>query len=80
MRCSHCFTFSMVDLDEQGSCTISPKSVSLPPGTPEWIDENLVRHTIETWQPFLRQPLTPDAALAVVLNFSELLDAAVEGD
>lgn len=80
MRFSSCFMFSMIDLDEQFDPSLVPASMSLPPGTPDWISKELVSETIMTWQPFSRQPLTPDAALTVLLSFCELLHIAEEGD
>ena len=50
--------------------------VIVPPGAPGWVSESLIRVTIETWQPFTTQSLTPDDALAMLINVGELLEVA----
>ena len=49
--------------------------VALPPGTPGWVSEELIRRTIETWQPLMDKKMTTDDALAMLVNISQLYDA-----
>lgn len=44
----------------------------LPPGTPAWITPELVRLTLETWQPFYHDSLTTDAAVTILLSAGRL--------
>jgi len=53
----------------------SELQVIVPPGAPSWVTESLIRITIETWQPFANRPLTPEDALAMLINIGQLYDA-----
>ncbi len=44
----------------------------LPPGTPDWITPDLVRLTIETWQPYYLDSLTGEEAVMMLLNVGRL--------
>lgn len=46
--------------------------VNVPDGVPEWITPELVRATMETWQPFYCAPLTPDDAVVILTNVGRL--------
>lgn len=48
----------------------------VPPGAPGWVSESLICITIETWQPHADRPLTPDDALAMLINVGELFVVA----
>ena len=48
----------------------------VPSGAPGWVSESLIRTTIETWKPFANRPLTPDDALAMLINVAELFVVA----
>ena len=49
--------------------------VRTPAGSPNWITEELIAQTRETWQPFSERPLTPEDALAMLINVGELFEA-----
>ena len=55
-----------------------------PPGprereaSPEWITDDLLRETLETWQPYYRERLTVEDAKEMLLNVGRLSDAIVE--
>jgi hypothetical protein len=52
-----------------------PESQAIvPPGAPGWVSESLIRTTLEVWQPFANRPLTPDDALAMLINISQLFE------
>lgn len=44
-----------------------------PPGTPKWISDELLMHTVDVWQPFYSRSLQPEDALEMILNVSQLL-------
>ena len=50
-------------------------AVALPPGIPAWIKAELVRDTIETWQPYYPDPLTVNDAIEILQNVGHLFDA-----
>jgi hypothetical protein len=45
---------------------------SVPPGTPSWITAPLIELTIKTWQRFSQKLLTPQDAVTMILNVSQL--------
>jgi hypothetical protein len=45
-----------------------------PPGAPAWVTPALIAQTIKTWQPYYETRLTPDDALAMILNVGRLFD------
>jgi len=45
-----------------------------PPGAPAWVTPALIAQTIKTWQPYYETHLTPDDALAMILNVGRLFD------
>ena len=47
----------------------------MPGGSPSWVDPDLIAETIRVWQPYYPQPLTPDAALDILINVGQLYDA-----
>jgi hypothetical protein len=49
-------------------------SVTVPPGAPAWVTQELLRDTITTWQPYYPAPLTADDALEILLSVAHLLD------
>lgn len=51
-----------------------PISAQPLPGTPEWITPELIAETIETWQPYYGEALTPADALAILESVSSLFD------
>lgn len=46
----------------------------LPSGAPAWVTEELIAHTIRVWQKYSVTEITPDDALEILLNTSNLLD------
>ena len=53
-------------------------AVSLPPGTPPWVTGELIRQTIEVWQPRYREPLSVEDAVEILLGASRLLRTIVD--
>lgn len=47
-------------------------AVAVPPGTPEWITPELIRRTLQVWQPYYAQRLTPEDAVTIIRNAGEL--------
>jgi hypothetical protein len=45
---------------------------AVPPGTPEWITPELIRRTLQVWQPYYAQRLTPEDAVTIIRNAGEL--------
>ena len=50
------------------------KAVALPPGTPRWISPELIAETLQTWQPYYQEPLTPEEAVAIIKSVGRLVD------
>jgi hypothetical protein len=48
-------------------------SMILPAGSPAWITADLVDYTIRVWQPFYKQPVTVDEAIAIIEGAGRLL-------
>lgn len=46
----------------------------LPAASPAWISAELVRRTLETWQPYYGRPLTIDEAIDILQNVGRLID------
>jgi hypothetical protein len=55
----------------QDSAT-SENEPSVPPGTPSWITSSLIALTLKTWQRFSEKLLTPQDAVTMILNVSQL--------
>lgn len=45
---------------------------AVPPGTPEWITPELIRRTLQVWQPYYAERLTPEDAVTMIRNVGEL--------
>jgi len=45
-----------------------------PAGAPEWVTEELIAQTLEVWQPLADRVLTPDDALAMLINVCQLFE------
>lgn len=58
--------------------TSAVRKTALPPGTPDWVTPELLANTIDVWQPYHAESLTPDAALAILLRMGEVLSILVE--
>lgn len=63
-----------MDTEKRDGVQDSPP-FAMPPGTPSWIDEELVKETIRVWQPYHRGPLTPEDAVEILLNVGQLFGA-----
>ena len=46
--------------------------IALPPGTPEWITPELIRRTLQVWQPYYAERLTPEDAVTMIRSAGEL--------
>ena len=51
----------------------------LPAGTPQWISMDLVRDTIETWQPFYSSALALQDAVNILLGMGRLFRVLAPG-
>ena len=52
--------------------TNSSLTTTVPPGAPAWVTAELIEHTIRVWQPYYEGQLTPDEALAIIINVGRL--------
>lgn len=50
------------------------RAITLPPGTPAWITPKLLQRTMETWQPFYKEPLTLDDAVIILISVGRLFE------
>lgn len=62
----------MPDLDGTLIQGINGDAVTAPPGAPSWMTPELIAHTIRVWQPYYSDSLTPDDAVTILRNVSEL--------
>lgn len=46
--------------------------VVVPPGAPRWVTPELLEHTLRIWQPRYKSRLTPEDALGIIMNVSQL--------
>ena len=46
----------------------------VPPGAPRWVTEERIAHTLRVWQPYYKKELTPQDALEMVMNVTELFE------
>lgn len=44
----------------------------VPPGAPRWVTDELIAHTLRVWQPRYKKELTPQDALEILMNVTEL--------
>lgn len=47
----------------------------LPPGAPTWITADLIRDTVDVWQPYYDRELTADDAVEILQNVAHMFDA-----
>jgi hypothetical protein len=59
--------------------SVAPESaeVVLPAGVPAWITPELIRLTINVWQPRYAEPLSVDDAVTIIQNAGRLMGALV---
>ena len=50
----------------------------LPPGTPKWITMDLVKKTIEVWQPHYEQKISLDDAVTILTRVGQLFSVLLE--
>lgn len=51
-----------------------PPELAVPLGTPRWISPELVAETLQTWQPYYQEALTPEEAVAIIKSAGRLVD------
>jgi len=51
-----------------------PDAPPVPAGSPRWVTPELLADTLRVWQPYYGD-LTPDDALAIIMNVGNLFDA-----
>lgn len=47
----------------------------VPAGAPRWVTPELIAHTLRVWQPYYREQLNPEEALAIIMGVSRIVDA-----
>ncbi len=50
----------------------------VPAGAPEWVNETLIRHTLDTYQPYYEHQLTCEDALDIIMNISRYWEVVKE--
>ncbi|MFM8573147.1 MAG: hypothetical protein ACKOAU_16245 [Pirellula sp.] len=53
--------------------------IVLPAGTPDWITPELVKKTIEVWQPYYPELLTLEEAVTMIQSVGRLYQALSSG-
>jgi hypothetical protein len=48
------------------------RTATVPAGTPEWITPELIERTIEVWQPYYEEVLTPEEAVTMIQSVGRL--------
>ncbi|MGC8642330.1 MAG: hypothetical protein ACP5XB_20910 [Isosphaeraceae bacterium] len=48
------------------------RPATVPAGTPEWITPELIERTIEVWQPYYEEVLTPEEAVTMIQSVGRL--------
>jgi hypothetical protein len=56
----------------------APRADILPPGTPKWITMDLVRRTVEVWQPHYSEPISIEEAVAILTRMGQLFTVLSE--
>jgi hypothetical protein len=46
----------------------------LPAGAPDWVTEDLIIETLETWQPYYNGSLTVEDALEILIGVTKLFE------
>ncbi len=46
---------------------------AVPAGCPKWVTVEMIKETIQTWQPYYVTPLKPVDALEMILNVGHLM-------
>lgn len=51
-----------------------PTAVDRPPGTPDWITDELLAQTLRVWQPYYATRLTPHDAVEMLVSTEALFN------
>lgn len=64
-------------LTKSKECVLSPAGapIALPPGTPEWVTPELVRETLEVFQPDANERLTEKDAVEMIVSVGNIYGA-----
>ncbi len=62
----------MASLQTITRCTESEDSVAV--AVPAWLSDELLRKTLEVWQPYYADPLTEEDAKYIILSVGRLID------
>lgn len=49
-----------------------------PSGSPDWVTDELIAETIDVWQPYYSNSLTPDDALEILMGVTKLFEFLYE--
>ena len=60
------------------SSSTQSAQVSVPPALPAWITAERIEDTIKVWQPYYKDKLTIEDAVAIMVNITALFDVLVE--
>lgn len=52
--------------------TTVPSVRAVPSGAASWVTPELIEHTVRVWQPYYKEPLTPEDALAIIQSASQI--------
>jgi len=50
------------------------RKITITPGTPRWITEELIADTLRVWQPYYKEALTVDDAVEILVNVTNLFE------
>ncbi len=53
--------------------------MQVPADAPPWISAELIESTIQTWQPYYRETLTPEDAVYIIMSVGRLFDVLSRG-
>lgn len=57
----------------------SPARTDVPSAVPAWITPELIQATIETWQPFYPESITPEDAVIMLINAGRMFSVLSRG-
>jgi hypothetical protein len=69
----------MVRRSETSAAGQSAAPATLPAGAPNWVTEDLIELTLSTWQPWYKRQLTPEDALAIIMNVGRMFEVLSRG-
>lgn len=50
----------------------------VPPGAPAWVTDELIQDTLDTWQSHFEKTLTPEDALEMLVDATNLMEFLLE--